>query len=1109
MITDGRYYKTLTGVELGNDKYSAALKIKIEEAGKLCLENLHNEVFAPIMMMGNIQSGKTRAFIGLMALCFDNDFDMTIILTKCSTALVKQTVSRMTSEFDGFKQGNATVGDVVAQDILDIDFSGCTTMEQKEAVVRNFLKRYKGKKRIVVVKKQADNVDRMNMFIEELVKREQYKRLLIVDDEADITSVGYQKDKGQEELSLRRISGAINTMRKSLHSNIEHVLMQVTATPYALYLQPENFSNENIMPIKPSRTVVLPTGNGYIGGQYYFIDAEDELAENYHKAKHLPHMVSQDEMDILNGSRKNSGKNTVIKDKRTVRMEDFLTPVSGKVNFALPELRNWIFDILVGTAIVQLNPGNEDHYLSAVLHAATTKNLHKQESELIERAFEVMVDALEEDVRNPDFMKYVSQSYEGMKESVEAYGILKVPSLECVTKRIADKDEDDELVGLIHEVDIKEVNSDSDITRLLNITSGELKLENSLTIFVGGQVLDRGITIPNMISFFYGRDPKTMQQDTVMQHCRMFGYRKPEQLSVTRFYTTYRLYSSMKEITIRDNLLRERMLRQNSGEVVYLEAGGKIKACSPQKILASKVHSIIPEKRYLPVGFDIIKKGAESVWKSIDKIIKENKGYLTKEFCSYNKGDSLEERYVKISSETAMDLLEKAYSILEPKDDGVCNIYEEMESVFLFSLSERMKMGDNDIALIVRTDRQLSKMKRNGTMYQDSPDDGKNEGAIAKKLRENIPVLVLTEQCNPEWGKKFWWPVYYTPCTMNVGLYADESEKSGVVENIHSAGIVPIYIEDFSIVNNIGVDEIIVSRLKEAATEVRDFYTTTFERASDITSTRNRKARTCNVYIDWPESFSTMSDMQARINGIIDNVEKIFLKHGDQFTDSCNQIIKYLMGLMDGVPADEDREQILQMIDELHLGKNQKSRLRQLIYEADDIAKLAIETLGYFMPMGSGHCEIRLNYYAIKDICQERGKAGTDVLPMLAYILAHEMYHALHYADVMTESGRWLYKNKDYHKQCIVKETLAEYFALTYTKNKLAQFKSELDVELFIRETRDPDNFLNDGGYSGCMIMERYDKENGNGAENELYRDMYKAALTDMPKAYEKICSVK
>ena len=82
------------------------------------------------MMLGSIQSGKTRAFIGLMSLCFDNDFDMTIILTKCSKALVQQTVSRMTSEFDGFRTGNATVGDVVAQDILDIDFRGARNMKK-------------------------------------------------------------------------------------------------------------------------------------------------------------------------------------------------------------------------------------------------------------------------------------------------------------------------------------------------------------------------------------------------------------------------------------------------------------------------------------------------------------------------------------------------------------------------------------------------------------------------------------------------------------------------------------------------------------------------------------------------------------------------------------------------------------------------------------------------------------------------------------------------------------------------------------------------------------------------------------------------------------------
>ena len=56
----------------------------------------------PIMMLGRIQSGKTRAFTGLIALAFDNGFDMVFILTKNSKALVQQTESRMKKEFRQF-----------------------------------------------------------------------------------------------------------------------------------------------------------------------------------------------------------------------------------------------------------------------------------------------------------------------------------------------------------------------------------------------------------------------------------------------------------------------------------------------------------------------------------------------------------------------------------------------------------------------------------------------------------------------------------------------------------------------------------------------------------------------------------------------------------------------------------------------------------------------------------------------------------------------------------------------------------------------------------------------------------------------------------------------
>lgn len=151
--------------------------------------------------------------------------------------------------------------------------------------------------------------------------------------------------------------------------------------------------------------------------------------------------------------------------------------------------------------------------------------------------------------------------------------------------------EDEELSGLISEVDIKRVNSDHDIMKYLD-DNGELRLEASITIFVGGQVLDRGITIPNMINFFYGRDPEKMQQDTVVQHCRMFGYRSPVLLSVTRFYTTNRLFGNLREITLRDEILRDRIIKHDDSSVIYLEAGGDIRACSPVKIMASEINSI-------------------------------------------------------------------------------------------------------------------------------------------------------------------------------------------------------------------------------------------------------------------------------------------------------------------------------------------------------------------------------------------------------------------------------------------------------------------------------------------------------------------------------------
>src|SRR3954451_17897084 len=68
----------------------------------------------PGMLLGKVQSGKTRTFISILALAFDNGFDIAVILSKNSRALIEQTYKRLRSEFAPFVED----GDLEIYDIM-------------------------------------------------------------------------------------------------------------------------------------------------------------------------------------------------------------------------------------------------------------------------------------------------------------------------------------------------------------------------------------------------------------------------------------------------------------------------------------------------------------------------------------------------------------------------------------------------------------------------------------------------------------------------------------------------------------------------------------------------------------------------------------------------------------------------------------------------------------------------------------------------------------------------------------------------------------------------------------------------------------------------------
>lgn len=682
------------------------------------------------MMLGKIQSGKTRAYTGLIALAFDNDFDMVFILSKNSKALINQTVSRMKKEFRKFIKSY----DVVVSDIMKSNkkISGYQ-LEQKN---------------IIIAKKEKNNINRLIDFIKEYSINEK-KRCLIIDDEADTTGIGYSKKKGENEYTLRMVSSKVNEMRGSLDGC---VFVEVTATPYALYLQPEFEKLDEIHPIKPLNTVLVPFGKDYIGGDYYFIKSKDIK----HPASFLYEAVGLREHEIVS-DQKRKGKKSKIEDKRVFKVEEILVNEDK-----LPVFKKGLINFFVGVIVLMEKTEQKGHY-AYVIHTATQKGSHFNLQNVTEKFLKQMRDRNK--TQEKIIEKMLTTSYMDIKQSVVAYD-MKMPSYEYVKEQFyyaIDKE--------YYSVDV--VNSDNDVEALLNEETGELRLPTPFSIFVGGQVLDRGVTIPNMIGFYYGRNPKTMQQDTVLQHSRMFGYRK-YLLPVTRFYTTERIYSNMEKITEIDSALREDIKSGKQGSGVYfitrkeqdsIWGNGYIKPCSPDKIRVSDILLLRGHKRLLPVGFSpVCKIQYDKMTKNINKIL--------------NETQKIDENVYLFELKRMEELLVYVYKTFTKDEDSYRFIsLDEM-------LASLKYFAKNDLVYCnVYRNVDVAKYKKDFRL-EDSPDTGQTHYKKAKELAIENPCCMLFQEngMNTGWnGKSFWWPVLVAPKNVPKTIYASKTVAENIV----------------------------------------------------------------------------------------------------------------------------------------------------------------------------------------------------------------------------------------------------------------------------------------------------------------------------------------
>src|SRR5580693_958813 len=129
------FYARLRDMRKGDDDLAA------------CVERVVNQLLGtstsndkPGMLLGKIQSGKTRAFVGVIARGFDKGFDISVVLTKGTKTLSAQTVARLTGDFREF--------------IDEDEFLVFGIMQPPGRLTKSERRR----KLVIVAKKQTDNL---------------------------------------------------------------------------------------------------------------------------------------------------------------------------------------------------------------------------------------------------------------------------------------------------------------------------------------------------------------------------------------------------------------------------------------------------------------------------------------------------------------------------------------------------------------------------------------------------------------------------------------------------------------------------------------------------------------------------------------------------------------------------------------------------------------------------------------------------------------------------------------------------------------------------------------------------------------------------------------
>ncbi len=488
------------------------------------------------LVVGQVQSGKTANYTGLICKAADSGFNLIIVLAGLHNNLRSQTQHRLDEDFLGFDteherawKNNGT--NRIGVGVLDNNNTAISITTIKSDFKKSLADSLGisfdiQSPLLLVVKKNATVLKRLNTWLLSQAqevdgeKKITNKSLLIIDDEADNASINTKKpDEAPTAINgwIRKIAGHFYRFG----------YVGYTATPFANIFIP--LDKDDLFP--RDFIINLPAPSNYIGAEKIFGTSLEADEEND---------------DLLPVVRKIDDYAEFFPDRHK---SDDSTPDS------LPESLQIAIKCFIVTCAIRIARGQENKHNSMLIHVSRYLIWQNSLKEIVENVFLFYKRGIEQkDKFILEQFRYIfevdSDNY--ISYSTTTQNILDSSFRDIDSKlKVHDFEEIEPcLYKAVQKIKVMSINGKS--------ADALEYYENEKTgisvIAIGGDKLSRGLTLEGLSVSYFLRASK--MYDTLMQMGRWFGYR-PGYVDLCRLFTSSELNKWFRHITMASEELRD------------------------------------------------------------------------------------------------------------------------------------------------------------------------------------------------------------------------------------------------------------------------------------------------------------------------------------------------------------------------------------------------------------------------------------------------------------------------------------------------------------------------------------------------------------------------